>query len=327
MLRFLLTAAVGLSAAAASGDEPKTLTLVQTVPLVGKAGRFDHLALDAKGDRLLVANLSNDSLDVVDLKAAKLARQIPGQRKSQGVAFAPALNRIYQGNGADGVCNVFDGTTFEKLHSIPLPDADNVRFNPASGLVYVGHAEKMLTAFDARTYAVKAGIKLPGAPEAFQIDAARNRLFVNCLRPATVAVVDLARHEVTAKYPITRADANYPLALDPDGRRVFVGCRKPAKVVALDADTGKELADADIPGDIDDLFYDAKRKRLYASCGEGVLAVLGEADGGFRVMERIPTRKLARTCLFDPASGRLFVVLPRADGATPPELRVYRAAD
>jgi hypothetical protein len=37
--------------------------------------------------------------------------------------------------------------------------------------------------------------------------------------------------------------------------------------------------------------------------------------------------KLARTCLFDAASARLFVVLPRTDEKTPPELRVYRATD
>jgi len=58
----------------APADEPKTLKLVQTIPLQGKAGRFDHLAIDPKGERLFVANLSNDSLDVIDLKAGKLVK-------------------------------------------------------------------------------------------------------------------------------------------------------------------------------------------------------------------------------------------------------------
>src|SRR5207253_444957 len=68
------------------------LELVQTIPLQGKPGRLDHLALDAKGQRLFVANLSNASLDVVDLRAGKLLKQIPGQRKIQGVAYAPGLD-------------------------------------------------------------------------------------------------------------------------------------------------------------------------------------------------------------------------------------------
>src|SRR5262249_48760134 len=80
------------------GAEPsKRLELVQAISLEGKAGRLDHLALDRKGQRLFVANLSNNSLDVVDLKAGKLIKQIPGQGKIQGVAYAPDLDRIFVG--------------------------------------------------------------------------------------------------------------------------------------------------------------------------------------------------------------------------------------
>jgi DNA-binding beta-propeller fold protein YncE len=312
----------------AVADEPKTLKLEKTIPIEGVVGRYDHMALDAKGDRLLVANLSNDSLDVIDLKAGKLVKQVPGQKKIQGVAYAPDLDRIFVGNGVDGECRAFDGKSFELIGAVKLPDADNVRYHAAKGLVYVGHAESSLTAIDPKTLAVKAAVKLPGPPEAFQIDAAGNRIFVNTLRPAMVAVVDLDKNEVTAKYAITKADANYPLALDPAGKRVFVGCRKPPKVVVLDADTGKELSDADIPGDTDDLFFDAKRKRLYVCCGEGVLAVLEDGgEKGFKLVEKVATRKLTRTGLYDPASDRLFVILPRTDDKTPPELRVYRPAD
>jgi hypothetical protein len=307
---------------AAQAEEPKTMKLIQTIPLKGVAGRFDHLAIDRPGERLFVANLSNNSLDIVDLKAGKLVKQIAGQEKAQGVAYAPELGRIYQGNGTDGVCNVFDGTTFEKLHSLKLSDADNVRYNSKSGLVYVGHAEASLTAFDANSYAVKATMKLPGPPESFQIDAERKRLYVNCLKPATVAIIDLEKHEVLSKHPLKLADACYPMALDLQGQRVFVGCRRQPMVVILDAKTGAELSGVEIPADIDDLFYDAKRRRLYASCGAGVLAVFEENHGKFALVESIPTAKLARTCLFDAAGDRLYVVLPKTDNSGP-VLHVY----
>jgi DNA-binding beta-propeller fold protein YncE len=323
----LVIGLVLFAAAPTLADEPKTLKLEKTIPLEGVAGRYDHMALDTKGERLFVANLSNDSLDVIDLKAGKLVKQVPGQKKIQGAAYAADLDRVFVGNGVDGECRAFDGKTFRLIGSVKLPDADNVRYHSAKGLVYVGHAESALSVLDAKSLTVKATINLPGPPEAFQIDAARNRLFVNTLKPGQVAVADLDKNEVAAKYPLTKAESNYPLALDGDGKRVFVGCRKPSKVVVLDADSGKELSDAEIPADIDDLFFDAKRKRLYASCGAGELAVLEEGEKGFKTVEKIPTRKLARTCLFDAPSGRLFVILPRTDDKTPPELRVYRAAD
>src|SRR5437764_4113931 len=136
--------------------EPATLKLVQSIPLKGAAGRLDHLAIDRKHARLFVANLSNNSLDVVDLKAGKLIKQVPGQKKIQGIAYAPDLDRIYVGNGIGGECNVFDGRDYKLLKSIRLPGADNVRYLARRHLVYVGHAERALSAIDARTYKVKA---------------------------------------------------------------------------------------------------------------------------------------------------------------------------
>ena len=61
----------------AAAGEPATLKLVQTIRLKGAPGRLDHLAIDHKHGRLFVASLSNNSLDVVDLKAGKLLKQTP----------------------------------------------------------------------------------------------------------------------------------------------------------------------------------------------------------------------------------------------------------
>jgi DNA-binding beta-propeller fold protein YncE len=315
-----------LTARPLPGSEPsKPLELVQTIPLTGKAGRLDHLALDGKGRRLFVANLSNDSLDIVDLKAGKLLKQIPGQGKIQGVAYAPDLDRIFVGNGEDGVCNAFDGKDYSLLKSFKLPDADNVRYDPKSGRVYVTHAEHSLAVLDAKALKVLATVKLPGPPEAFQLDPAKPRIFLNCLSPGQVVVIDTTKQEVATSYPLEGAKANYPLALDADHHRVFVGCRKPPVVLALDAETGKEVARIDIPGDIDDLYYDAKRKRLYTTCGEGFLAVIEQKDADkYKLADKLATARQARTGLFDPETGRFYLVLPAHDGKGP-EVQVYQA--
>src|SRR5262249_13769413 len=150
-----------------------------------------------------------------------------------------------------------------------------------------GH-EESLSAIDAKSYEVKATIKLPGPLEAFQIDAGHGRIYVNTHKPAQVAVIDTAKNEVIARHPLKLASANYPMALDAKNGRVYVGCRTPPKVVVMDAKSGKELAGIDIPADIDDLFFDVKRKRLYASCGAGHLAVIQQKDGDrFEVVEKI----------------------------------------
>src|SRR4051812_18373618 len=163
MMTLRATAAVALAALAGPAlpaADSERLELVRTVQLEGAEGRLDHMAIDAKGGRLFVASLSNDSLDVIDLTAGKVVKQIPGQKKIQGVAYAPGLDRVFVGNGADGECRVFDGKTYELLRTLKTPDADNVRFDPTTGLVYVGHAEHALTAFDAKTFEVKVTLKL-----------------------------------------------------------------------------------------------------------------------------------------------------------------------
>jgi YVTN family beta-propeller protein len=316
-----LTVAVGATAA-----EPAALELVQTIPLKGKAGRLDHLGIDTRGNRLFVANLSNNSLDVVDLKAGKLVKQVPDQRRIQGVAYVAELDRIFVGNGGDGVCNVFDGRTYTQIKSIKFPQANNVRYDTRTKQVYISHADRAVSVIDAKTLKVKATIKLPGPPRAFQLHPNQPRLYVNTLTPGQVVVVDTDRNEVVAKFPLTLAEGNSSLALDPEGQRIFVGCRKKPVIVVLDMKTGKELASVEIPEDIDDLFYDAKRRRLYASCGEGFVAVVGvNRKNRCAVIERITTAKQARTSLFDPGSGRLHVAVPRPKGKDGPQLWVFRA--
>jgi hypothetical protein len=297
----------------AAGAEPATLELLQTIPLKGAAGRLDHLAIDSKHARLFVANLSNDSLDVVDLKAGKLVKQVPDQKKIQGIAYAPDLDRLFVGNGVDGVCNVFDGKDYKLLKSIKLPGADNVRYRAGRHLVYVGHAEKSLSAIDARTFEVKAKIDLPGRPEGFQLEAKRPRLYLNTVEPTRLFVVDTDKNEVLHRYPIKLADRAYPMSVDKAHHRLFLGCRNKPSIVIVDSESGKEIAGVAIPEDIDDLFYDAKNKRLYASCGAGALAVVRQRDADhYETLETIPTAKLARTCFFDRGRGA-----PLPDRAAP----------
>ena len=98
----------------------------------------------------------------------------------------------------------------------------------------------------------------------------------------------------------------------------------PPAVVVLDSESGEEKATVPIPGDTDDVFLDAKRQRLYASCGEGFLAVIRQADADhYELLEKVPTIKGARTCLLDPEGARLYLLVPRQAGKEGPEVWVY----
>jgi DNA-binding beta-propeller fold protein YncE len=321
-----LVAALFLIGAARAAD----LELMQKIVLKGKAGGLDHLALDAKRDRLFLANKVNNTLDVVDLKKGELLKQVANQQGVQGIAYSPEFDRVFVGLGVKGYCNIFDGENYKLLESIKFEDdADNVRYNPKTKTVYVAHAVKAIGVIDAKTFDQKPDIKLPGSAEGFQIEAGRPRMYVNIPSPSMVAVVDTAKNEVIAKHDVKLGGAGHPLALDEANHRMFIGCRKVEKlepsVVVMDTETGKEITSIAIPNDIDDLFYDAKRKKLFASCGEGFLVVIKQIDADrYEVSEKVPTVKGAKTSLYVPDRDRLYLAVPRQEGKDGPEIHVYQ---
>ncbi|HKI35189.1 MAG TPA: YncE family protein [Gemmataceae bacterium] len=303
------------------------LELVQTIQLKGKAGGLDHLALDAKRERLFVANKTNNTLDIVDLKEGKLLEQKPNQTAIQGIAYVPDLDRVFVGLGSNGLCNAFDGEKYKILKTINFKDdADNVRYNPVAKVVYVAHAEKALGVIDPKTFAKKADIKLPAAAEGFASEIKRPRLYLVTPSPSQLVVIDTDKNEVVTTHAIKSAAGGHPVALDEANHRVFVGCHKEPMVVVIDTENGKEIATVHIPGDVDDLFHDAKSKRLYASCGEGALVVIEQQDADtYKVVEKLDTPKGARTCLYVAETGRLYLAVPRQEGKEGPEIRVYQA--
>src|SRR6266705_6411559 len=110
------------------GNPP--LKMVQTIPLPGVEGRIDHLSVDLKGQRLFVAALGNNTMEVVDLAQGKRVRSITGLKEPQGIAYLADLDQIIVANGADGTVRTLDGKSFTVISHLTLgDDADNVRYD------------------------------------------------------------------------------------------------------------------------------------------------------------------------------------------------------
>ncbi len=311
----------------AVADDPPPLERVGTIALKGPAGGLDHLAVDARRGRLFVANTINGTLDIVDLKAGRLLRQVPGQGRIQGIDYSPEADRIFVGNGEGGVCNAFDANDCRLIRSVRLgDDADNVRYNHRTRRIYVVHADRELAVIDAVDFTVRSPIALPKDLGALRLEAGRPRMYVNA-KQGQVVVIDTYKDEVIDRFPVAPARGNAALALDDPHRRLFIGCRERPSLVVMDSDTGKVVARVPIPGDVDDLSFDARRRRIYASCGEGAIAVIELLDPDrYRSLATIPTAPRARTSTFDPGSGRLYLAVPRrADrpDQESPEVWVY----
>lgn len=309
-----------------AADKPAAVERVQKIALHGPAGKkMDHAIFDSKHQRLLVGNLANDSLDLIDLKTGKLHREVGGQAGIHGVAFASDLDRIFAGLDS-GACRFFECGSGKQIKSVKLDGkADNLRYDPHTGKVYVSHTPNSLAVIDGKSGAVVQDLGMPGFVEGFEIEQRRPRLYACVPSLSEVVVLDTRKNEVLRRYPLRLAGENYALAIDEANHRLFVGCRKGPLLVVMDSETGGEISTAPLADGVDDVLFDAKRKRIYASCGSGALVVLRQRSADrYEELDRVRTAKMARTACLVPETGRVYVVVPRQEGSAGPEIWVYQ---
>jgi YVTN family beta-propeller protein len=304
------------------------LKLVQTIPLTNIQGRIDHMAIDSKNQRLFIAEIENNSVDVIDLKSGQRIRTIEGLSEPQGIVYDPSKNTIVVANGGDGSVRVFDGNSFAPTTTMALgEDADNMRYDNEKGLLYVGYGSGAVAivntgAANSNTRPIK-DINLGGHPEAFQIDNSDNRIFVNVPAKNSIIVADTNKGEVIANWTPSGSQ-NYPMAIDQSDHRLFVGTRDPAKLIVINTDTGKEVASFDTIKDVDDISYDSANKQIYVSGGEGFVEVFKQHDADqYNSVSKIPTTSGARTSLFVPELKELFVAVPNHDNGKGAALWIY----
>jgi YVTN family beta-propeller protein len=315
--------AILISNAASARSEDKALQLEAKILLGDVRGRIDHMAVDLKRQRLFVAELGNDSVGVVDLANRSMIRTIAGLSEPQGIGYEPSTDTVYIANARDGSVRLFEANEYKEIGRLELgSDADNVRIDAAANRVIIGYGDGGLAVLDPSVRRKITSISLKAHPESFQIEPDSGRIFVNLPNAHAVAVVDGRTGKQVATWPMDKG-GNFAMTIDRDHGRILVVFRSPAQLAAFSLTDGKPIASAETCDDVDDLFMDSKRGRVYVSCGPGYIDVF-EVDGSvYRRITRIPTATGARTSLFVPEMDRLFVAV-RAGPAEPAAIWVFK---
>jgi DNA-binding beta-propeller fold protein YncE len=296
---------------ARAAPEAAPLAVETRISLGDIAGRIDHLAFDPSRQRLYVAELGNDSIGIVDLKANRLLRTVTGFSEPQGIAYEPGTDSIYVANGGEGAVRVFRASDFAPVTTIRVgPDPDNVRVDTTAKRVYVGYGSSTgaLAIIDPVARAKIGDIALKKHAESFQLEPGGDRIFVNVPDANEIAVVSRAKRTQIAAWPMASLQANFPMALAPG--RVIAIFRHPARLAAFDMQSGKVLASTETCTDADDTFVDSKRNRVYVICGQGRIDVFEPASGSaYSRIGRLDTSPGSRTGLFIPERERLAVAI------------------
>jgi YVTN family beta-propeller protein len=294
----------------ANAADSAPLVLETKIPLGPVQGRIDHMTYDATRQYLYVAELGNGSVGVVDLKQRQVVRTIEGLHEPQGIGYVPSTDTTYVANAGDGSVKLFHGTDFRPLGTIALgEDADNVRVDDVAHRVFVGYGSGTLAVIDTVSQTRVADIRLKAHPESFQLEPAGRHIFVNVPDAHEIALVDRASNKQMASWPTDPLRANFPMAVDATHQRIFVVFRHPATLAAFSPQDGRPLMTLKTCGDADDVFFDAKRDRIYVSCGEGFIDVFASQDQTFASVGRVATAAGARTAFFAPDIDRLMIAV------------------
>jgi DNA-binding beta-propeller fold protein YncE len=314
------------SAATAASIGGKTLVFKTGIKLPHVKGGFDLMAVDIKGRRLFVSAADNHTLEVIDLKAAKPLKSIPGFNEPKWVVYRPESNRLYVSTGGDGKVTVLDGTTYKAIKLFSFREkCNNLRYDTAAKLLYVGVGDSFgsIGVIDVTSDKITGEIQLSDFPKQFELDG--NLMYVNIPSKNCIDVVDLTAKKVIESWQITASRENVPMALDRIHKRLFIAC-EPGKFIVYATGNRKAIASLDISKNADGIYYDAKRNCIYVSCGEGAIMVIQQKDADhYAVIDMIPTAKGAGTSLYSPQLDQLFLAVPQIKYSSA-ELQVYEPA-
>jgi len=309
------------------------LQIYEQAPLPPLSGRIDHFTADAKRRRVIFSALGNHSVEVFDAFTATIIHSIKeGLDEPQAVLFIDELDKLWVTNAGNGKVMIYTGADYKLEKTIDVgADPDNLRYHAPTKTVIVGYGEGNVAGF--ATFNAVTGervgkdLMIDAHPESFQIEEQGSKIFVNV--PTGGGVVESVDRKTGAisKWPLKGVRGNYAMAINEADHRIFVCTRKIPMFLVFDTKSGREVARLPSTGSCDDVYYDARRKRVYILGAEGFISVFQQnTPDQYDLLANVPSQIGARTGYLFVQRDRLYVGVP-ARGNEPAQIWTYEVQD
>ena len=321
----------GISTCCLAVGEP--MTLIQTIPLPDlHEGDFDHFAVDLTGHRLFLA-VEQGVVEVFDLRTNKLIHSITDLDEPHSLVYRADIKKLFIVDGGAGELKLYDSGSYQSTGSVKLQvDCDSMAFDSATKHMYIVNGGRaahtpysFISVVDTTATKKMADIKVDtNRVEALVLEKPGSRLFASLTGLNAIGVFDRNTQKLLTTWPVVlEGELNVTLAFDQHHHRLFTVTGKPAKLVVLDSNSGKIVTAVPTIEMVDDIIYDLRNKRIYASGNEFVdvfqqdaadhYTRIGHVSGGFR----------AKTSFLLSETNRFYLAVPR-HGDKVAELRVYK---
>lgn len=287
------------------------------INIAGDQG-WDYLAVDEANQHLFVSH--GNVVNVIDLKSDKTIATIPDAKGVHGIAIANDLNKAFITDEKDNAVTIINLENFKLIQKVTIkgqkPDA--VLYDPFSKKVFTYNAKSNdATVLDAITNKVVKTIPLGGKPE-FSVTNTNGLIYVNIEDKNEIKTIDATKLEVIATWSIAPGDEPSGLAIDLETNRLFSVCSNNLMVI-VDASNGKIIKTLPIGVGCDGVAFDAKKKLVFSSNGEGTITIIKEENANtFSVFETVKTQKGARTIALNKTTNQLYLSTAEFDAKPEP---------
>jgi DNA-binding beta-propeller fold protein YncE len=288
--------------------------LIKDVAIGGEGG-WDYLTVDSAGKRLYISH--GTKVVVFDTAKDAIVGEIADTPGVHG-AVATSDGHVFTSNGRGNNASIVDAKTLQTISKVETQgNPDFIMFEPKMKEVYTMNGTGRSATVIDLSGKVVATIPLGGKPEAGVSDPAAGRVYVNNETASTIVVIDVAKHEVVANWPIAPGESAAGLAIDLKNHRLFIGAHN-NKMLMMDSTNGKIVADVPIAPGVDATWFDPGTGYAFSSCSTGTVTIAHQdAPDKLTVVQTLQTATGARTMALDPATHRIYVAA--AKYTPPPE--------
>jgi DNA-binding beta-propeller fold protein YncE len=339
----LLSTALAMCAAFAARAQSVTnapLKLIQSIPLPGIEGDFDHFAVDVKGSRLFSCAEGNGTVEVFDIGTNKHIQSIGKGviKEPHSLLYREDLNRLYVVDGTReiGAVRIYDAKNYHLIKSIDLPPfADWSVYDPASKCLYVNgngifvkKPDSTVSVIDTTAGEVTGQFTVDDSViTGLALEPSSPNIYTGLRNKKAVAVIDAKAGKVVRTWPIGLGEgsnvgfmevdaANDRLFMNAANHRVTVDPnrgKKYQKMFVFDTQTGQEVTTIPINEHSDQLQYDVVAKRLYVVAAvPPSVEVFQQIDPDhYKSLGEVATEPEARVGIYVPERHRFYVAVPK----------------
>jgi DNA-binding beta-propeller fold protein YncE len=156
--------------------------------------------------RVYASTTGEHKVAVVEMQSLKTIARVGPVDYPDGLAYAPAVQRVFVSDERGGVDAVKDAKSNKLIKNIPLGGgAGNTVFDSGSGNILVAvHRKNELVSIDPASLQIVNRVALPGGenPHGIAIDASNHLAFVACEGNAKLFLVDLREMKVLSSYQV-----------------------------------------------------------------------------------------------------------------------------